>query len=217
MFRSRAGGIFALLFLAIATPALAQELTGSGGVGVRGGTIFFTQDETITEDASPRISGDLVLSYAWTDRITADVTIGWEWARLDTDDPNYYVANIVPLFPVGVRYQVLQNPTMRPYVGGGGGLYNWSILTEDLGAAKDPITFERLRRVDFGFYGVAGVERQMSKHITMVGEGTYTHIFAADEEAFPAGYNGDKAYFSLRIGVSFWFSLSERIDSGLPD
>ena len=30
-------------------------------------------------------------------------------------------------------------------------------------------------------------------------------------------HNGDKAYFSARIGVSFWFSLSERIDSGLPD
>jgi len=71
--------------------------------------------------------------------------------------------------------------------------------------------------VDFGLYGVAGVERRMSKHITMVGEAAYTHIFAADEAAFPSGFNGDKAYFSARIGVSFWFSLSERIDSGLPD
>lgn len=217
MSRSLAGGIFALLFLAIAAPARAQDLTGSGGVGIRGGTIFFTQDETIAEDASPRLSGDLVLSYAWTDRLTADVTIGWEWARLETDDPNYYVANIVPLFPIGVRYQLRPNPSMSPYVGGGAGLYNWSILTEDLGAAKDPITFERLRRVDFGFYGVAGVERRMSKHITMVGEGTYTYILAADEASFPAGYNGNKAYFSARIGVSFWFSLSERIDTGLPD
>jgi hypothetical protein len=217
MSRSIAGGFFALLLLAVAVPARAQDLTGSGAVGVRGGTIFFTQDETITEDASPRISGDLVLSYAWTDRITADVTVGWEWAKLDTEDPNYYVANIVPLFPVGVRYQVLPKPTMHPYVGGGLGLYNWSILTEDLGASKDPVTFERLRRVDFGVYGIAGVERRMSKHITMVGEGSYTRIFAADEEAFPSGYNGDKAYFSLRLGVSFWFSLSERIDSGLPD
>ena len=217
MSRSIAGGLFALLFLAIATPALAQDNVGSGAIGIRGGTIFFTQDETITEDASPRISGDLVLSYAWTEKLTADVTIGWEWAKLDTKDPNYYVANIVPLFPVGVRYQIRQKQAMRPYVGGGGGFYNWSILTEDLGAAKDPVTFERLRRVDLGVYAVAGIERQMSKHISMVGEGTYTHIFAADEESFPSGYNGDKAYFSARLGVSFWFSLSERIDSGLPD
>ena len=219
MLRSLAGGCFALLLLAVfaSAPARAQELTGSGGVGIRGGTIFFTQDESISEDASPRLAGDLVLSYAWTDRITADVTIGWEWARLDTDDPNYYATTIVPLFPIGVRYQIRPDPVMRPYVGGGGGLYNWSILTEDLGASKDPITFERLRRVDFGVYGLVGVERRMSKHITMVGEGAYTHIFAADEESFPAGYNGDKAYFSARIGVSFWFSLSERIDSGLPD
>ena len=105
---------------------------------------------------------------------------------------------------------------MRPFVGGGGGLYNWSILSEDLGAAKDPVTYERLRRVDLGIYGIVGVERQMSRHITMVADGNYTHIFAADEESFPSGYGGDKSYFQVRIGVTFWFSLSERIDTGLP-
>jgi hypothetical protein len=34
---------------------------------------------------------------------------------------------------------------------------------------------------------------------------------------FPSGFNGDKAYFAARIGATFWFSLSERIDTGLPD
>jgi Outer membrane protein beta-barrel domain len=216
MIRKLAGGLLALLLTATATPGSAQELTGFGAIGIRGGTMFFTQDEDLKEFGVPRISGDLVLSYAWTDHITADVTIGWGWNRLDTGTDSFYVANIVPLFPIGARYMI-QEGTMRPFIGGGGGLYNWSILSEDLGAAKDPVTFERLRRVDFGLYGIAGVERQMSKHITMTLDGSYTHIFAADEVNFPSGFNGDKAYFAVRLGASFWFSLSERIDTGLPD
>jgi len=48
-------------------------------------------------------------------------------------------------------------------------------------------------------------------------DGSYTHIFAGDEDLFPSGYSGPKAYFTVRLGVSFWFSLSERIDTGLPD
>lgn len=216
MIRKLAGGLFALLLTATVTPAFAFDLSGFGGVGIRGGTLFFTQDEDLKEFGQPRISGDLVLSYAWTDKITADVTIGWAWNRLDTGTDSFYVANMVPLFPIGARYMVREG-TMRPFIGGGGGLYNWSILSEDLGAAKDPVTFERLRRVDFGVYGIAGVERQMSKHITMTLDGSYTHIFASDELNFPSGFNGDKAYFSVRLGATFWFSLSERIDTGLPD
>lgn len=216
MIRKIAGGFLALLLTGSVTPSAASELTGFGGVGIRGGTLFFTQDETITANSVPRLSGDLVFSYGWSDHLTADITVGWAWNRLDTGTDSFYVANIVPLFPIGVRYRFQDGKAMRPFVGGGGGLYNWSILSEDLGAAKDPETYERLRRVDFGIYGIVGVERQMSRHITMVADGNYTHIFAADEESFPSGYGGDKSYFQVRIGVTFWFSLSERIDTGLP-
>jgi hypothetical protein len=216
MRRKLAGGLLALLLTATASPLFAYDMSGYGAIGIRGGTLFFTKDEDLKAEAQPRLSGDLVLSYAWTDKITADVTIGWGWNSLDTGTDSFYVANIVPLFPIGARYMIREG-TMRPFIGGGGGLYNWSILSEDLGAAKDPVTFERLRRVDFGLYGIAGVERQMSRHITMTLDGSYTHIFAADELNFPSGYNGDKAYFSVRLGASFWFSLSERIDTGLPD
>jgi len=216
MIRKLAGGLFVLLLTATATPAAASDLTGSGGVGIRGGTLVFTQDKTITENSQPRLSGDLVLSYAWTDHMTADITVGYGWNRLDTHDPRYYVATVVPLFPIGLRYKLWDGKTLRPYLGAGGGLYNWSILTQDLGAAKDPVTFERLRRVDAGVYGIVGAERQLSKHITAVLDGNYTHIFANDQDRFPTGYSGAKSYFQFRLGVSFWFSLSERIDTGLP-
>jgi hypothetical protein len=56
----------------------------------------------------------------------------------------------------------------------------------------------------------------MSKHITMTLTAA-TCTFAGDEDLFPSGYSGPKAYFAVRLGVSFWFSLSERIDTGLPD
>ena len=217
MIRKLGGGIFALALMGMATPSAASDMTGFGGVGIRGGTLFFTQDATTSEQATPRLSGDLVMSYNWTENLTADVTIGWEWSKLDSGTDSFYVANIVPLFPVGLRYKLQPGKTMRPFVGGGGGLYNWSILSQDLGAAKDPVTYERLRRVDFGVYAIAGFEREMSRHISMVGEGNYTRIFAGDEDLFPSGYSGPKAYFQVRLGVTFWFSLSERIDTGLPD
>jgi hypothetical protein len=100
MIRKLAGGLAVLLLTATATPAVASDLTGSGGVGIRSGTLFFTQDPTITENSQPRIFGDLVLSYAWTDHVTADVTVGYGWNRLDTQDPDYYAVVTVPLFPI---------------------------------------------------------------------------------------------------------------------
>src|SRR5882672_3416575 len=189
MTRMLAGGLFVLLLTATATPAAADELTGSGGVGVRGGTLFFTQDKTITANSQPRISGDLVLSYAWTDHLTADITVGWAWNRLETHDPRFYVVTVVPLFPVGLRYKMRDGSAIRPYLAAGGGLYNWSILSQDLGAAKDPVTFERLRRARPGVHGMIGMERRMSKHIAMTGDANYHYIFAKDTERFPSGYN----------------------------
>lgn len=216
MIRKLAGGLLALALMGTTTPCAASETTGFGGVGFRGGTMFFTADPTIASQDSPRLTGELVMSYNWSDHLTADITVGWDWSQLDSGTDSFYVANIVPLFPIGLRYKFQDGKKLRPFVGGGAGLYNWSILSQDLGAAKDPVTFERLRRVDLGVYGIAGVERQMSRHISMTMDGNYTHIFASDQDLFPSGYSGAKAYFQARLGVTFWFSLSERIDTGLP-
>src|SRR5437867_145266 len=87
----------------------------------------------------------------------------------------------------------------------------------DLGSATDPATFERLRRARPGFHGMVGMERRMSKHIGMTADGSYHYIMAKDEKRFPSGYNGDKAYAQVRLGVTFFFSLSEKIDTGLPE
>jgi hypothetical protein len=96
-------------------------------------------------------------------------------------------------------------------------MYVWSIQSKDLGASKDPITFERLRRADPGIYGVVGVQRQTSKHIAMNADGLYHYIFASNPDDFPSGYNGNKGYAQVRLGVTFYFTLSERIDTGLPE
>ena len=93
MNRKLAGGLLALLLLATAAPVFATE-AGFGGIGIRGGTLFFTQDEDLKELGMPRISGDLVLSYSWTDKITADVTIGWGWNRLDTGNDSFYIVQV---------------------------------------------------------------------------------------------------------------------------
>ncbi len=178
--------------------------------------IKFIQDRITAEDAKPRFSGDLVFSYVTSDHLWMDLTVGYAWNRLDKNDDRYWLATSVPV-TLGFRYLVRDGKKMRPYLGGGGGMYVWSIQTKDLGAAKDPVTFERLRRADPGIYGMVGVQRQTSKHIAMTAEGVYHYIFASNPKDFPSGYNGNKGYAQVRLGVTFYFTLSERIDTGLPE
>ena len=215
MSRNLVGGIAALLLLAIAVPSAASDLVGSGGVGFRGGTLLFLQDADIKDDASPRLSGDLVFSYIYSDHLDLDLTVGYGWNRLG-DDERFWIANTVPL-TLGVRYLMMDGRKYRPYIGAGGGLYVWSILSKDLGASKDLATFERLRRADPGFYLSAGAERQMSKNIVTTADLGYHYIMAEDVVDFPTAFNGNKSYVQFRIGVTFLFSLSERIDSGFPE
>jgi hypothetical protein len=132
------------------------------------------------------------------------------------DDPERYVISTVPI-TIGARYLIMQRRRNRPFVGAGGGLYVWTVHTKDLGAGKDPMTFERLRRGDLGFYLMGGVQRRMSQHITTTADVTYHGIFSGNFEDFPSGYYGNKSYLQARLGVTFFFSLSERLDTVLPE
>jgi len=216
MSRKFVGGLLFILLAGSATPSRATDLVGAGGIGVRGGSLLFTQDQETHKAAKPRLSGDLVFSYVSSDHVTFDVTTGYGWNRLSTNNPNYFVVTATPITLSG-RYFLRDGKVWRPYVGAGGGLYVWSILSHDLGSATDPATFERLRRARPGFHGMVGMERRMSKHIGMTADGSYHYIMAKDEKRFPSGYNGDKAYVQVRLGVTFFFSLSEKIDTGLPE
>ncbi|HEX7079268.1 MAG TPA: hypothetical protein VF363_12670 [Candidatus Eisenbacteria bacterium] len=214
--RNVVGGFFALLCLAIAAPSQAYDLVGNGAVGVRGGTLVFTQDQEIKKDASPRLAGDMVFSYVYTDRATVDVIVGYGWNRLDSGTDKFWLVTSTPI-TIGTRFAVKDGKVYRPFLGAGGGLYVWSVQNKQLDAAKDPVTLERLRRADLGFYGTVGVERRMSKHISMLGDWSYHYILAKDVVDFPSGYNGNKGYYQVRLGLELFFSLSERIDSGLPE
>jgi hypothetical protein len=225
MSRNVVGGLLALLVTALPLSASANDLVGFGGIGFRGGLVKFgseantplgTNNQPLPDGTKPRLSGDLVFSYVAGDHVWADVTVGYAWNRLDTNDNRFWLESSVPITG-GLRYLLWDGKTLRPYVGAGGGLYVWSIQTKDLGAAKDPSTFERLRRADPGFYGVVGVERTMSKHISTTADFAIHHIFAKDTANFPSGYNGNKGYAQFRLGVSFYFTLTERIDTGLPE
>lgn len=216
MSRILVGGLLCILLAGSTTPSFATDLVGSGGIGARGGSLLFVQDTPTKEQARARLLGDIVFSYVYTDNITFDVTSGYEWDKLDSGTDNFYVITSTPV-TLGARYFVKDGKTWRPYLSAGGGVYIWSVLTHDLGAAKDPITFERLRRARPGFYGMVGMERRMSKHISMTGDVGYHYIMAKDMVRFPSGYNLDKAYMTGRLGVTFYFSLSEKIDTGLPE
>jgi len=216
MSRILVGGLLCILLAGSTTPSFATDLVGSGGIGARGGSILFVQDTPTKEQARARLLGDIVFSYVWTDHVTLDVTTGYGWNRLRNDNANFFVVTTTPI-TLSARYFLRDGKIWRPYIGAGGGVYIWSVLNHDLSAAEDPVTFERLRRARPGFHGLAGMERRMSKHISMTGDVGYHYIMAVDLVHFPSGYNRDKAYAQVRIGVTFFFSLSEKIDSGLPE
>lgn len=216
MSRNFVGGLLLILLAGSTTPSWASDILGSGGIGARGGTLIFTQDVPTKTQASPRLLGDLVFTYVWTDHVSLDVTAGYGWNRLRSETPQFYAVTTTPI-TLGGRFFLRDGKTWRPYIGAGGGLYVWSVLNQALSAAKDPLTFEVLRRARPGFYGVGGMERRMSKHISMTGDLGYHYIMAKDLVHFPSGYNRDKAYAQVRVGVTFYFSLSEKIDTGLPE
>jgi outer membrane protein W len=214
------------------TRVIYESLVGYGGVGFRGGVPIFLGDLSgtprdpaaaaaegpyVTDSVAPRLTGDLTFSYVYTDDIRFELRVGYGWNRLKDDNEQRFAISSVPM-TIGARYSLLGDQRLlRPYLGAGAGAYIWTIHTKDLGAGKDPVTFERLRRGDLGFYLQAGAERRMSKWVTATADLTYNRILAKDEDAFPAGYNGNKAYLQARLGVNFFFSLSERLDQGLPE
>ena len=57
----------------------------------------------------------------------------------------------------------------------------------------------------------------MSKYVTANADVSYHSIMAENAEDFPSGYNGNKSYLLARLGITFFFSLSERLDQGLPE
>ena len=193
-----------------------ESLVGYGGVGFRGGVPKFTGDEDVKRDASPRLSGDLMFTYVWDDNVVADLDIGYAWNRLGEDTDRWIVSS-VPM-TLGGRYFLLNRQGRnRPFVGAGGGAYIWTIHTKDLGAGKDPITFERLRRASLGYYITGGAERRMSKWVKASADITYHSIRSQNTDDFPSGFNGNKSYVQARLGIMFFFSLSERLDQGLPE
>lgn len=229
------GGLLAFLLTGVFAPAYASDLTGSAFVGFRGGGALFTSglnyDRLRSIDPSsgkitlwdtsvkPRLSGDLVFGYVWSDHLTLDLWTSWGWSRFESNAPgaadSFYVVTSVPVL-LGVRYLARDGHPWRPYVGVGGGVYWWSMLNKDLSAAKDPATYQRLRKGVPGLYGNLGVERRFSKYIGGTGDVVYHHLFSKDLEDFPSGFNENKTYVQVRVGISFYFSVSERIESGFP-
>lgn len=217
MSRNLIGGLILLLLAGTAASSSANDLVGSGAIGGRLGTSIFTQDPDTRSVARPRLAGDVVFSYVWQDRITADITAGYGYNKLESGNDLYYLAVSEPLFTLTGRYFLKDGKGWRPYIGAGGGAYVWSVLNYDLSVAIDPQTTRRLHGMVPGLHGMLGVERRMSKRIGMTGDVVYHYLFSEKRGDFPSGYGGNKAYLQFRAGVSFYFSLSERVDTGLPE
>jgi hypothetical protein len=225
------GGLLALLMIGVAAPAMASDLTGYASVGARAGGSLFTSglnyerlkpnsQSFYDKSTSPRPSLDLVFGYVWSDHINLDLWSSWAWSRFKSNAPgaedSFYVSTVVPVL-LGARYLARDGHPWRPYIGAGGGIYWWSMLNHDLSAAKDPGSYATLRKGVPGLYGTLGVQRRFSKYITGTGDVVYHYLFAEDLNDFPSGFNQNKSYMQVRLGVNFYFSVSERIETGFPE
>lgn len=235
MTRLLRGGLLAFLMMGVSVCASADDLTGHASIGFRAGVTQFTSglnyDRIRTysgtgapilwdKKVKPRASGDLVFGYAYSDHIKFDIWTSWAWSRFESRAPgaadSYYVATVTPVL-LGARYLARKGHPWRPYIGVGGGVYWWSMLNKDLSAAKDPATYVRYRKGVAGFYGNLGVERRFSKYITGTADVVYHYLLAKNVTDFPSGFNQNKSYVQVRAGINFYFSVSERIETGFPE
>ena len=56
----------------------------------------------------------------------------------------------------------------------------------------------------------------VSRTVQLGADVSYHEILAKNLNDFPSGYNGNKSYVQARLAITFFFSLSERLDTALP-
>jgi hypothetical protein len=216
MIRKLAGGLLTLALMGTTTPCAASDMTGFGGVGFGAAPCSSGPTLTIASQDLPRLTGELVMSYNWSDHLTADITVGWDWSQLDSGTDSFFIANVVPLFPIGIRYKFQDGKKLRPFVGGRRGLIigrscrtTWARPRIRLPSRLRRVGFRRLR--DRG-----GRASNVAAHQHDGGWKLHAHL-CHRREPLPSGYSGAKAYVQVRLGVTFCLSPASASIRGSPN
>jgi outer membrane protein W len=111
---------------------------------------------------------------------------------------------------VGLVYHFTgRNAPIRPYIGGGGGVYSWR-LTErgdfiDFDTTPNQVFTSRLRSdgATFGYYGLAGLEVPLNRGLSIYGEGRWTKADDTLDKDFEGFGKLDLSGREVALGLSW--------------
>jgi outer membrane protein W len=212
----KSGRYFALLgvFILISAPVVsnAQSLAGKGSLGGSIGVMKMLEDEDISKKAGMRGMGDFRMRYFFSDKFTTVITTGFGWTGYPSDTNR--IATQLPL-TFGLELRPYGNKRVAggrlvPRIGFGGGFYSWVVETKiGRNVIKDPQTKALLRKTDPGAYGEVGVEYTASPNVGVSAGVLYHYIFSEDKTKFPTAFGGNDAFFQVRVGVNYYFSIDK--------
>ena len=111
---------------------------------------------------------------------------------------------------VGLVFHILpKGSAVQPYVGVGGGAYPWRLQERgdfiDFSDPSQPIFFSRLTSsgTAFGYYGLAGLDVPIGRHVSIFGEGRWTRVKADLRDDFDGFGKIDLGGREIAAGLSF--------------
>jgi opacity protein-like surface antigen len=111
---------------------------------------------------------------------------------------------------VGLVFHILpKGAAVQPYVGVGGGAYPWRLQERgdfiDFSDPNQAIFFSRLSSsgTAFGYYGLAGLDVPIGRHVSIFGEGRWTWVKADLRDDFDGFGKIDLGGREIAAGLSF--------------
>jgi outer membrane protein W len=111
---------------------------------------------------------------------------------------------------VGLLFHIVpKGSAVQPYIGVGGGAYPWRLQERgdfiDVGSANLPIFHSRLTSsgTAFGYYGLAGIDVPISRHVSIFAEGRWTRVKADLKDDFQDFGKIDLGGREIGAGLSF--------------
>jgi opacity protein-like surface antigen len=199
--------LLACVLLSAACAVEAADIVGRGSVGASGGGILFlTGDEF--GDGSPRLIGQVVFKYNFSDHLAGVVESGYGWNAYEGTGDEDTLVVVIPT-TAGLEYRWRFRETkIWPHLGAGAGLYALGVKDSYRTWATGNDGRERLTWTSPGLYGKLGAEFLFDNAVSINLDFLFHQIFSKDEEKYPDKWgNQNTSFGEVRLGVNYYFTL----------
>jgi len=208
-----------VLILLFCMTAAAQHVTEQVGLGMHVSGIKLVGGER--DDSMIRYGGGLWLKYSFSSKLTGEVNGSVGWVRPKDSESHFTGREDAPyktyLYPwsVNLRWNMLPDKRIIPYIGLGVGMTHWQLRTLEEGKSWFPIpaTGESVIKMhkNLSVLGLAGITLFISKNIGLDMGARYTHFLNQKLDnigtSFVNGGPGDvnTGLLEFRIGLGYYF------------